>query len=73
MSETEVTQELFQAVTGKNPSCFDGSPGGGSHPKDTPDGETQKKRPVELVSRYNAIAFYNKLSLANGKEPVYTG
>jgi formylglycine-generating enzyme required for sulfatase activity len=62
MAETETTQELFQAVMGTNPSTFDGSPDGT---------EVQKKRPVERVSWYDAIAFCNKLSLLDGKEPVY--
>jgi formylglycine-generating enzyme required for sulfatase activity len=71
MSETEVTQELFHAVMGENPSYFDGS-SGGSPAKDTPAGETQNRRPVERVSWYDAIAFCNKLSLAAGKAPVYS-
>jgi formylglycine-generating enzyme required for sulfatase activity len=71
MGETEVTQELFEAVMGTNPSYFDGS-SGGTPAKDTAAGETQNKRPVEMVSWYEAIAFCNKLSLANGKEPVYS-
>jgi formylglycine-generating enzyme required for sulfatase activity len=71
MGETEVTQELFQAVMGINPSYFDGS-SGGSPAKDTPAGETQNRRPVERVKWNAAIAFCNKLSLANGKDPVYS-
>jgi formylglycine-generating enzyme required for sulfatase activity len=71
MGETTVTQELFQAVMGVNPSYFDGS-SGGSPAKDTPAGESQERRPVENVSWYDAIAFCNKLSLVNGKDPVYS-
>jgi formylglycine-generating enzyme required for sulfatase activity len=63
MGETEVTQELFQAVMGTNPGYFSGSPA---------DGETQVKRPVEMVSSYDAIAFCNKLSLRDGRTPVYS-
>jgi formylglycine-generating enzyme required for sulfatase activity len=63
MGETEVTQELFQAVMGINPSHFASGPD---------SGETQNRRPVEMVSWYDAIAFCNKLSLANGKDPVYS-
>jgi formylglycine-generating enzyme required for sulfatase activity len=63
MSETEVTQELFQAVMGTNPSSFSSG---------AAEGETQNRRPVENVNWYDAIAFCNKLSLANGKEPVYS-
>jgi formylglycine-generating enzyme required for sulfatase activity len=71
IGETEVTQELFLAVMGTNPSYFDGSPGG-SPAKDTPVGESQERRPVENVSWYDAIAFCNKLSLLDGKDPVYS-
>jgi formylglycine-generating enzyme required for sulfatase activity len=67
MGETEVTQELFQAVMGINPSGFDGNTG-----NEPETGETQNKRPVERVSWYDAIAFCNKLSIADGKEPVYS-
>ncbi|MDR2478644.1 MAG: SUMF1/EgtB/PvdO family nonheme iron enzyme, partial [Treponema sp.] len=63
LAETETTQELFTVVMGANPSNFD----------DSPDGtEVQGKRPVERVSWYDAIAFCNKLSLLDGKEPVYS-
>jgi formylglycine-generating enzyme required for sulfatase activity len=72
MGETEVTQELFWTVMGTNPSYFDGSSGGSPYSKSTPVGEAQHKRPVEQVNWYDAIAFCNKLSLANGKEPVYS-
>jgi formylglycine-generating enzyme required for sulfatase activity len=67
MGETEVTQELFQAVMGTNPSYYHGGSG-----REPADGETQNQRPVEQISWYAAIAFCNKLSLANGKEPVYS-
>jgi formylglycine-generating enzyme required for sulfatase activity len=63
MGETEVTQELFQAVMGTNPSNF--TSGAAS-------GEIQNRRPVEKVNWYDAIAFCNKLSLAAGKDPVYS-
>jgi formylglycine-generating enzyme required for sulfatase activity len=74
MGETEVSQELFQTVMGVNPSYFDGSSGGigGSPARDTPVDEVQNRRPVEQVSWYAAIAFCNKLSLLDGKEPVYS-
>jgi formylglycine-generating enzyme required for sulfatase activity len=67
LGETEVTQELFQAVMGTNPSHFDGTAG-----KEAAGGETQNQRPVEKVSFYAAIAFCNKLSLLDGKDPVYS-
>ena len=62
----EVTQELFEAVMGENPSKFQG----GSYPPE--DGETQKLRPVETISWYHAIVFCNRLSLLMGLEPCYT-
>ena len=66
IGETEVTQELWQAVMGNNPSGFKGS----SNP---PDGdEEQGKRPVENMDWYKAIPFCNELSKACGLEPCYT-
>ena len=67
IGETEVTQELWQAVMGNNPSWFDGSSG-----KKPAEGEAQGKRPVEKVNWYHAIAFCNKLSIKLGLEPCYT-
>jgi formylglycine-generating enzyme required for sulfatase activity len=63
MGETEVTQELFQAVMGTNPSYFKSAPA---------SGEEQNKRPVESINWYAALAFCNKLSLLDGKTPVYS-
>jgi uncharacterized repeat protein (TIGR02543 family) len=63
LGETEVTQELYQAVMGYNPSAL----------QDTPaPGETQNKRPAENMTWYDVIEFCNTLSQANGREPVYT-
>ena len=63
IGETEVTQELWQAVMGNNPSTF----------KDNIEsGEVQGKRPVENINWYQAIAFCNKLSLKLGLTPCYT-
>ena len=53
IGETEVTQELWQAVMGSNPSSFSSSP---------ESGEVQEKRPVENVSWYQCIAFCNELT-----------
>ena len=53
IGETEVTQELWQAVMGSNPSHFSGSPA---------SGEVQGKRPVEKVSWYDCIVFCNELT-----------
>ena len=67
IGETEVTQELWQAVMGNNPSDFDGSSG-----KEPAGDEAQGKHPVESVNWYHAIAFCNKLSIKLGLEPCYT-
>ena len=53
IGETEVTQELWQAVMGDNPSWFKSSPDGS---------EVQEKRPVESVNWYECIAFCNELT-----------
>ena len=70
IGETEVTQELWQAVMGTNPSHFQGAG------KEPASGEVQKKRPVESVSWYDCIAFCNELTKkVNGgsdSECVYT-
>ena len=76
IGETEVTQELWQAVMGTNPSFFDntGNKTFGSDTYDTniTSGEVQEKRPVEYVNWYQAIAFCNKLSKACNLDPCYT-
>lgn len=51
MSQTEVTQELWQAVMGNNPSHFTGDP----------------KRPVELVSWNDCQTFITQLNQLTGK------
>ena len=66
IGETEVTQELWQAVMGNNPSNFNGSYG-----KEPAAGETQGKRPVEYINWYHAIAFCNKLSIKLRLDPCY--
>jgi formylglycine-generating enzyme required for sulfatase activity len=62
MAKYPVTQDEYQTVMGSNPSFFNASPA---------SGETQGKRPVEMVSWYDAIVFCNKLSMAEGLSPVY--
>lgn len=62
LSETEVTQELYQALMGYNPSALPDNPA---------PGETQNKRPAEYMTWYDAIEFCNKLSQADSREPVY--
>ena len=62
IGETEVTQELWQAVMGNNPSRFKGT----YYPPE--NGEVQEKRPVEEVSWYECIAFCNELTKKAGFE-----
>ena len=65
MSKYAVTQELYEAVTGVNPSNFKGA--------NLPDaGEVQSKRPVETVTWFGAVEFCNKLSIIEGFSTVYT-
>jgi uncharacterized membrane protein YhaH (DUF805 family) len=63
MGKHEVTQELWQAVMGGNPSYFANSP--------VVD-EALAKRPVEQVSWYETLVFCNKLSAMEGLTPVYS-
>ena len=61
MGQYEVTQQLYEAVMGSNPSYF------------TSDvATTQELRPVEQVSWYDAVVFCNKLSQLMELEPVYS-
>ena len=66
IGETEVTQELWQAVMGGNPSSFQNKP---------ESGEKQRKRPVENVNWFECIAFCNELTETvnggDGSECVY--
>jgi len=59
MSQHQITQAQFEAVMGTNPSYF-------------ASGDDAPNRPVERVNWYHAIAFANKLSLAEGLTPVYS-
>ena len=63
MGKFTVTQELYQAIMGVNPSYYNSNPAAG---------EIQGKRPVEMVTWYDAIEFCNKLSEKEGLTPVYT-
>lgn len=65
MCKYEVTQELYQLVTGTNPSHFK---------VDAPNGEDKNKRPVENVSWYDAVMFCNQLTclVMNEQDCVYT-
>ncbi len=55
MSTTEITQEVYQALIGSNPSHFTGD----------------VKRPVENVSWWDAIKFCNAVSEEEGLEKCY--
>ena len=57
IGQTEVTQELWQAVMGSNPSYFNGGSYG-----------TNLKRPVEQVSWDDCQAFITKLNEMTGKQ-----
>jgi sulfatase modifying factor 1 len=61
LSRYEVTQELYEAVMGTNPSWFQASNGY----SDDVD------RPVDSVTWQDAIAFCNELSRQQGLQPVY--
>ena len=52
MSQYEVTQELYQAVIGNNPS----------NSVAVADGEVQELRPVDSVTWYDAVNFCNELT-----------
>ena len=67
MSRFLVTQELYLAVMGVNPSFFHGGTG-----REPAPGEIQSKRPVDSVSWYDAIVFCNKLSISEGLTPAYS-
>ena len=63
MLKYEVTQGQFEMVMGKTPSSFTSNAAAG---------ENQLRRPVELVSWYDALTFCNKLSILEGLTPAYS-
>ena len=63
IAKHEVTQDVYMAVMGANPSDCKNNPA---------DGEVQEKRPVENVSWYDAVYFCNKLSILMGLTPAYS-
>ena len=67
MGVYQVTQELYQAVMGTNPSYFHGGSG-----REPASGEVQGRRPVERVSWYDALVFCNKLSVMEELSPAYS-
>jgi formylglycine-generating enzyme required for sulfatase activity len=70
MSETPVTQAQFSAVMGVNPSNF--ACGGGGATSGGLNYRPNADLPVEWVSWYDAITYCNKLSILEGKTPVYS-
>ncbi len=61
---TEVTQELYEQVTGENPSQWNSS-------FFEEYGKFGSNRPVEHVSWYDAVVFCNRLSELEGLDPAY--
>ncbi len=59
LGETEVTQAQWIAVMNTNPSMF-------------PNGSEASFRPVDKISWFDAIIFCNKLSVLEGRTPVYS-
>jgi len=74
MGKYEVTQELYQEVMRINPSYFNGGPTGSNdiYQREPAEGEIQGRRPVEMVTWFDAIEFCNKLSEMESLTPVYT-
>lgn len=57
IGRTEVTQEFYAAIVGKNPSNF--------------RSDTSALKPIEKISWYDAALFCNALSKLTGKDTVY--
>lgn len=64
---TEVTQELWQAVMGSNPSYFNGYGNSSSGSSHSADYGTNLQRPVEYVSWKSCHAFIEALNELTGK------
>ena len=70
ISKYEVTQEEFESVMTGNQNGIEPNP---SYFSDSPaEGEVQERRPVEMVSWYDAIVYCNLLSIKEGLTPCYT-
>ncbi len=71
IGETEVTQELYELVMGKNPSYFcDKNSFGTQFGYQKKIGDTSK-HPIEDVDWYKAVIFCNNLSKLQGLEECY--
>ena len=66
MMETQVTQALYEAVMGTNPSFFTGI-------RSTLAYGENLRRPVEMVSWEDGVKFANALSEKLGLQPAYHG
>lgn len=71
MLRTEVTQELYESVMGKNPSYFCRDNKKLSEDSLRNLNKSTSDYPVEQISWYDAIYFCNKLSEKKGLQPVY--
>ena len=67
MGKYQVTQELYQAVMGSNPSYFSAANG-----HDPANGEAADKRPVDQISWDETLVFCNALSVLEELTPVYS-
>jgi len=63
----ELTQAQYQLVTGTNPSYYTAVNYNPPWP-----GHTERNRPVENVSWYDAVVFCNTLSMVEGLSPAYS-
>ena len=66
ISKYQVTQEQYEIVMGYNPSHFTAANG-----RLPAAGEIDTRRPVEMVTWFDAIEFCNKLSEMEGLTPTY--
>ena len=70
ISPYEVTQAEFESLMTGNQNGIEANPSGfTSNPA---AGEVQERRPVEMVSWYDAIVYCNLLSIKEGLTPCYT-
>ena len=70
ISPYEVTQEEFESVMTGNQNYI--LPNPGSFTSNPAEGEVQERRPVEMVSWYDALVYCNLLSMKEGLTPCYT-